>query len=170
MPQRTAAAVLGLPDSYNGHALAVALLTSMALSLITTGLVTPAAGLYQLFVLIAVAPVTFIYHITIVCLLRKHRDESIKSSLVPECLTRKTNIGVLVLCELAWIAGVAVGFWFYAKYHTSPDMNIWTGLAMTSNVIAALECLVLPAVIVFCIRARNEKPQTPGELNLTRES
>ncbi|QRW24795.1 hypothetical protein RhiXN_11707 [Rhizoctonia solani] len=170
MPQRTAAAVLGLPDSFNGHALAVALLTSMALSLITTGLVAPAAGLYQLFVLIAVAPVTFIYHITIVCLLRKHRDESIKSSLVPECLTRKTNIGVLVLCELAWIAGVAVGFWFYAKYHTSTDMTNWTELAMTSNVIAVLECLVILAVIVFCIRARNEKSQTPGELNLTRLS
>ncbi|CAE6386958.1 unnamed protein product [Rhizoctonia solani] len=167
MAQRTAATVLRLPDSFNGHAIAVTLLTSLAFSLITIGLVAPTAGLYQLFILIAVAPVTLIHHVTIICLLRKHRDEVMKLSLVPECLTRKTNIGFMGLFELTWLAGTATGFWFYAEYHTSTDMAIWPGLAVTSNVIALFECLVLLAMIVFCIRARSEKLRVPRELNLT---
>jgi hypothetical protein len=170
MSQRTAATVLKLPDSFSGHALAVALLTSVTLCLIMIGLVAPAAGYYQLFILIAVAPVTFIHHITIICLLRKHHNEAVESSLAPEYLTRKTNIGFMALFELVWLAGTAVGFWLYAEYHTSPDMAISTGLAVSSNVIALLECLVLLAFIVLCIRARKEKLQVSGELSLTRES
>ncbi|CAE6511565.1 unnamed protein product [Rhizoctonia solani] len=167
MSQRTAATILRLPDSLNGHALAVLLAASSALSFVTIPLVGPAIGYYQLFILIAVAPVTFIHHVVIIQLLRKHHDGTTKTYLVPECLTRKTNIGLMALLETAWLAGTAVGFWFYAEFHDSPDMVIMTGLAMTSNVVALLECLVFLALIVFCIRARNERLRALRELDLT---
>ncbi|CAE6474053.1 unnamed protein product [Rhizoctonia solani] len=166
MSQRTAADILKLPNSFNGHAIAALLLTSLALSVITIGLVGPAVGYYQLFLLITVGPLTFIHHITIICLLRKHQNETIKTSLVPTCLTRKTNIGFMIVFELIWLAGVVVGFWFYAKYHSSPDMVISDGLAVTSNIVALIECLAFPLLIGFCIRARNERPRAPWELNL----
>ncbi|KAJ1301720.1 hypothetical protein OPQ81_008953 [Rhizoctonia solani] len=166
MSQRTAAATLKLPNSFNGHALAVLLLSSLALAFVTIVLVAPAAGFYQLFILIAIAPVTLIHHVTIIRLLHKHWGEATGAALVPECLTRKTNIGFMMLFEAVWLAGIAVGFWFYAEFHDSPDMVILTGLAMTSNVIALIECLVIFAFIVFCIRARNERSRAPRELEL----
>ncbi|CAE6470758.1 unnamed protein product [Rhizoctonia solani] len=167
MSQRTAADILKLPNSLNGHAVAVTLLTSLALSIVTVGLVSPAAGYYQLFLLIAIAPVTIIHHTTIICLLRKHRDETALTSLVPECLTRKTNIGFMVFFGATWLAGTAVGFWFYSEYHISPDMSISTGLVISSNIVALLECLIFFAMVIFCIRARNERSRVPQELDLT---
>ncbi|KEP45318.1 mannosyltransferase domain protein, partial [Rhizoctonia solani 123E] len=166
MFQRIAADILKLPNSLNGHVISASLLTSFVLSVITIGLVGPAVGYYQLFLLIVVGPLTFIHHITIICLLRKRQKETTKTSLVPTCLTRKTNVGFMVVFELIWLSGVVVGFWFYAKYHSSADMVISTGLAVTSNTVALLECLAFPVLIVFCIRARNETVRAPWELDL----
>ncbi|KDN36856.1 hypothetical protein RSAG8_10554, partial [Rhizoctonia solani AG-8 WAC10335] len=166
MTQRTAADILKLPNSLNGHAIAASLLTSLALSIITIGLVAPVGGFYQYFVLIAAGPATIVHHITIICLLCKHCDETTKTPLVPTCLTCTTNIGFMALFELIWLAGTAVGFWLYALYHESTDMNILPGLAITSNIVGLLQCFVFSALIVFCIRARNERSQAGRELGL----
>ncbi|KAH7334256.1 hypothetical protein B0J17DRAFT_631059 [Rhizoctonia solani] len=169
MSQRTLPTLLHLPDSFNGYTLAILLLTSMALSIVTiiVELINPPVLFYQLFMLITIAPMTLLHHIIIIWLLHKHRDETIKTSLVPKPLTRKTNIGFMALFEATWLAGTGVGFSWFGLEYSPTDMVTNRALAMASNVVGLVESLVFLAFIIFCIRARNERLKAPPELCLT---
>jgi hypothetical protein len=79
------------------------------------------------------------------------------SSHVPDCLTRKINIGLLALFDAVWVSGTIVGFVYFRKLNGSTDIDYPTGLALTSTVFGLLETLVLMVVVVFCGLARREK-------------
>ncbi|KAG9080911.1 hypothetical protein FRC06_006004 [Ceratobasidium sp. 370] len=145
--------LLGLPQTRNGHTLAYSLVASLVFSIVQVALTAPSGGFWQMFTLISVGPVTFIHHIIIFCLLRKHRSDS---SYVHNCLTRKTNIGFLVLFEAVWISGTVVGLYYYSWLHDSSD-DWFPPLALASDIFGLLECLALGVVIVFCGLARREK-------------
>ncbi|CAE6450556.1 unnamed protein product [Rhizoctonia solani] len=171
MSERTLPALFKLPNSSNGHVLAVLLPTSMTLSVaaIIVQLIDPAVLFYQLFMLITIAPLTLLHHVVIIWLLYKHRDKTIKSSLVPESLTRKTNISFMVLFEVTWLAGTGVGFSWFGLGYSPTDMVTNKALAMASNIVGLAESFVFLAFILFCIRARNERLRAPHELRLTGE-
>ncbi|KAG8684083.1 hypothetical protein FRC08_013913 [Ceratobasidium sp. 394] len=144
---------LGLPQTRNGHILAYSLIVSLTFSITQFGLTSPSAGYWQIFILYAAGPLTFIHHITVFCLLRKHRANS---AYVPDCLTRRLNIGFLVLCEALWVSGTVAGLYYWSWLHESTD-DYFPPLALVSDLFGLLECLALGVVIVFCGLARREK-------------
>ncbi|KDN36857.1 hypothetical protein RSAG8_10555, partial [Rhizoctonia solani AG-8 WAC10335] len=83
---------------------------------------------------------------------------TLKTSLIPEPLIHKTNIGFMALFEATCSAGTVVGLSWFGFGYPPTDMVMDMALAMASNVIGLAECLVFFAVVVFCIRARNERP------------
>ncbi|ELU40557.1 hypothetical protein AG1IA_05413 [Rhizoctonia solani AG-1 IA] len=163
MSQYTATAILSLPNTFNGHILAISLLASIVLSIVTliVGLIDPAVGYYTLFILLSIVPLTLIHHITIICLLHKHREEIISNSLVPRVLTRKTNVGFMLLFEATWASGTILGF----TGSSSTDMATNMALVRASYAVGLAECIVLLVVIIACIQARRERSQVPLKLD-----
>lgn len=163
----TAAAILSLPNTLNGRVLALSLLTSTTLSVLTliVGLIDPTVGFYTLFILVSIAPLTLIHHITIFCLLHTHQDGTERNYLVPRLATRKTNIAIMLLFEATWLAGTILGFTEVA----STDMATNMILVRASYVVGLIECLTFLAVIVFCIRARSERSSNSWRLSSERE-
>ncbi|QRW11895.1 mannosyltransferase domain protein [Ceratobasidium sp. AG-Ba] len=147
------AAHLGLPRTHNGQVLSCLLVTSTLFSTLAVGLAAPAAGFWQMFLSLIAGSFLVIHHVTLVCLLRKH---SSGAPYVHNVLTRKKNIGFLVLFEAMMISAVGVGLYFYIWLHDSTD-DYYPALALVSTLFALFEAIILGILILYCLVARREK-------------
>ncbi|KAG8682396.1 hypothetical protein FRC08_014992, partial [Ceratobasidium sp. 394] len=158
MPSLNAPRLLGLPQTTNGHALAYLLVASFICVIVQLGLTAPSIGTWQGFILFSMGPALLIYHISIFWLLYKQRNRTSTSIHVSDCLTRKLNIGFLILLHLVWIAGTVLGFLILPLVLDGPwDGGRRKALAWSSAAFGLLECLVLGAIWGVCIIARSEK-------------
>ncbi|QRV97343.1 mannosyltransferase domain protein [Ceratobasidium sp. AG-Ba] len=143
---------LGLPQTHNGRLLSCLLVASTLFSALAVGLTAPAAGFWQMFLSLIAGSFLIIHHVTVVCLLRKHQSGA---PYVHNVLTRKMNIGFLVLSEAMMISAVGVGLYFYTWLRDSTD-DYYPALALVSTLFALFEVIILGILILYCLVARRE--------------
>ncbi|KAG8734598.1 hypothetical protein FRC12_018462, partial [Ceratobasidium sp. 428] len=149
--------LLGLPPSRNGRAIAYLIPVSLILAITQLGLTAISVGFWQYYIPLAIASLTIVHHVIILCILFYIRRPS--RTHVPHCLTRGMNVTFLLLFDAVWISETGVGFWFWTMGGWLADDTPYDrpGQQLASNVFALLECLVLGALAVFCELARRER-------------
>lgn len=159
--------LLALPPTFKGRALAYLLITSLLFTIVQFGLTAENFGFWQGCMLWGMGPLHIIYLTTLFFLLHKSKDETFRTSRIPWCFTRGTNILFMGLCDGVWIAGAGFGFSLFTWLNGSSDDWYPTGRALTSTIFGLLEAIVPFAILVFCMVARRERLRDPQELGLT---
>lgn len=159
--------LLALCPTFKGRALAYLLIASLLLTIVQFGLIADNFGAWQGFILWGMGPLHIVYLAVLFFHLHKSKDETIRTSRIPWCLARRSNIFFIGLCDGVWIAGAGYGLWLYNWYNEPTDDWHLSARALASTVFGLLEAIVLFAVLVFCIMARRERLRDPQELDLT---
>lgn len=194
MPKLDPVSLPALPPTLKGRALAYLLITSLLFPIVQFGLTVSDYGFWQGFILLGMAPLHVVYLAILFYLLQKSKDETLRTSHIPWCLTRGTNILFIGLCDGVWIVGAIIGFLIYAVWDfpwayaglgypvSSLQLQLPSSVshrvtvypssyptrALVSTIFVLLEAIVFFIIMALCIMARRERlsSRDPQDLGL----